>query len=650
MKFGEVLWKPSGELLKNALCNDYEQWLLENFGLTFSSYQELHSWSIQNIDKFWESILLYNDVQYSGSYQKVRSNHSMPGVKWFEGIHLNYAEHVFKEKQNDCPALICWSEFIPRREVSWSEMEQKVSDYQSIFIKNGVTKGDSVAAFLPNCKEATYAFLAAIGLGAIWSSCSPDFGIKSVLDRFEQIKPKVFIGCNGYSYGGKQFEKILISEEIVSKLDQVELKLMVPFLPNSDVSDSFINTDSIPKSEGDLTFERVEFNDPIWVLYSSGTTGIPKAITHSHGGVLLEHYKYMKIHNDVRPGEKFFWYSTTGWMMWNFLQASFLAGATPVVYDGSPSYGGLDMLFKVASEIGLEHFGTSAPFLVACTKKDIPIGEKYNLSALRSIGSTGAPLPPEAFDYVYKKIKSDLWLCSMAGGTDICTAWVGSLPKLPVKAGELQCLTLGTDMESWDENGDAHVDQVGEMVVKQAMPSMPIYFWNDENMKRYRSSYFEEYPGVWRHGDWITIKNDGQVIIFGRSDSTLNRHGVRIGTAEIYRNLHEFDEIEDSLIVNVEKSNGDHFMPLFVKLLPDNEVNNEFIKKVNTHLRKACSPRHVPDAIIQVEDIPKTISGKKMETPVKKILLKMTNKDNFNRDAMKNPESMDWFFEYAKSL
>lgn len=650
MAFGDLLWTPSASFTENSNLNHFLTWLKEEKQLIFQDYQQLYHWSITDVSEFWSIYLEYGDFKYSGTTDEIHSLKAMPGVQWFNGVQLNYAEHLIDQANNTYPALISWSEFRERREISWNELLQKVKNYQALYQKHNVTKGDTVVAFIPNCEEATYAFIAASLLGAIWSSCSPDFGVKSVLDRFEQIKPKVFIACDGYTYGGKIYNKQKEAKEILDRLPSVKLALMVPFVNQTSIESVFTSTVEIPDTDDKLHIERVDFNDPIWVLYSSGTTGKPKAITHSHGGVLLEHKKYITLHNDVKPGEKFFWYSTTGWMMWNFLHASILGGATPVLYDGSPGYGGIDMLWKVAEEIKLEHFGTSAPFLVACMKKDVKIAEMYDLTHLRSIGSTGAPLPPEAFDYVYKDIKEDIWLCSMAGGTDICTAWVGSNPLLPVKAGELQCRTLGTAMEAWDDNGHAVVNELGEMIVTKPMPSMPIYFWNDENFERYTSSYFEDYPGMWRHGDWIKIGDDGQVIIYGRSDATLNRQGVRIGTAEIYRNINDITEITDSIIINLEQEDGSHYMPLFVEMTENNTLTEELISKIKSQLRSRCTPRHVPDAIFQIPEIPRTISGKKMEAPVKKILMKMKTEEDFNRDAMKNPQAMDWFFEFVKNL
>ncbi|MFV1883996.1 MAG: acetoacetate--CoA ligase [Balneola sp.] len=645
-----ILWSPSKEFINNSNLEHYQQWLRKKKGLSFNNYHELWDWSCVNIEDFWESLWEYFGIISHSEYNQVLSSHSMPGAKWFEGATLNYAEHIFRRKPDDSPALIFTNEDKETGTLSWVGLEQYVASAREFLKRKGVSKGDTVAAYLPNTPEAIISFLAVNSLGAIWSCCSPDFGSKTVIDRFELIQPKVFIACDGYTYGGKETSRIDEVERISSAISSIEHVIFICSLdPSSELAGATLWADVISDSEAKIAFEPVDFNHPIWVLYSSGTTGKPKAITHSHGGVLLEHLKYMHFHNDVKPGENFFWFTTTGWMMWNFLQASLLAGATPVLFDGSPGYPDLNALWKLSEELPIHHFGTSAPYLVACMKKGLTPGTDFNLSQLRSIGSTGAPLPPEAFDWVYENISKDVWLCSMSGGTDVCTAFVGGVPSEPVFRGKIQGRALGCSLFGFDDEGNEVYDSLGEMVITEPMPPMPIYFWGDENHERYRSSYFEKFPGQWCHGDWIQLSKNGQLTIQGRSDATLNRKGIRIGTAEIYAVLDRITGINDSLIVNLEKEDGSDLMPLFVVLA--NGVDFESISTtINQKLRDECSPRHVPDIIKPVEDIPYTLSGKKMEVPVKKALMGMDVSKSMNKDASRNPEAMDMFITLAGKL
>ncbi|MCB9284645.1 MAG: acetoacetate--CoA ligase [Lewinellaceae bacterium] len=642
-----VLWTPSPSFRENSRLAHYMNWLQEHKGLTFKDYASIWKWSTENLEAFWGSLWEYFSVKSYSPYSQVLKGDEMPGYEWFTGSTLNYAEHIFRARNDAHPAIIFQSERQSLIEISWEELAQQVASMRAHLQSVGVKKGDRVVAFLPNIPEATYAFLATCSLGAIWSSCSPDFGASSVLDRFRQIEPKVLITVDGYQYGGKTFEKMEVVKELVTELPTLQHVILLPYLnPDCAVRDipkAVSWQDTFRADAPELSFEPVPFSHPIWVLYSSGTTGIPKAITHSQGGVLMEHLKYLAFHNDVHPGERFFWFSTTGWMMWNFVQASFLAGATIVLYDGNPGYPNLNVLWKFSEKAGIHHFGTSAPFLIACMRQGLNPGKDNDLSVLRSIGSTGSPLPPDAFKWVYEAVKKDLWLCSMAGGTDVCTAFVGGCPLEPVVEGEIQCLGLGCALEAWDEAGDKLVDEVGEMVITRPMPSMPVFFWNDPKGERYRSSYFEDYKGVWRHGDWVVVTSRGSLVMLGRSDATLNRHGVRIGTAEIYRVIDTFPEIKDSLIVNIEQPNGDHFMPLFVVMNEGHELNEDLVKRLSKELRAQCSPRHVPDKVIPAPDIPYTISGKKMETPVKKILMGIPVEKAANVDSMRNPEALVFF-------
>ncbi len=649
------LWKGSDQFKQNSHLKTYCNWLKEHYNLSFNNYHELWQWSVKNIEPFWESIWNYFEITSHSAYNTILSSHNMPDCRWFEGALLNYAEHIFKQSKPDKTAIYFSNELGKYQEISWGTLEKKVASMVAYLKVLGVTKGDCVVGYLPNIPEATIAFLAVNAIGAIWSSTSPDFGTKSVVDRFAQIKPKVLIAVDGYHYNGKPYDKTTIVKEIALSLPTLKKVIIHSYL-NEDGIDNFpndyLNIKTVFKHNGGkLKFNPVDFNHPIWVLYSSGTTGLPKAIVHSHGGILMEHYKYMAFHNDVHENERYFWYTTTGWMMWNFLQSALLMGASIVLYDGCPTYPKFDTLWELSERLNITHFGTSAPYLVANMKKQMAIKTQYNLPSIRSISSTGAPLPSEAFDYVYNYIKTDVWLCSMAGGTDVCTAFVGGTPLNAVYSGEIQCRALGVSLNALDDFGKPIEDDLGEMVIDKPMPSMPIYFWNDKDNARYKSSYFEDFPGKWRHGDFIKINSKTKgLVIYGRSDATLNRHGIRIGTSEIYRAVNKINAVQDALIVNLELEKGNHFMPLFVKLKEGFELTEELKSKINTQLKSNYTPRHVPDKIIEVKDIPYTISGKKMEAPIKKILLKMPIEKSINIGAMRNPESLQFFIDFSKTI
>jgi len=645
----DILWTPSEQDIQSSRLAEFRQWLLANKGLSFTGYESLWQWSVDHIEDFWESLTQFFNVQFHSAYSTVLTSDPMPDAKWFNGASLNYAEHIYKGMQDQPVAMYFIAENGDRRTVTVDEMWKEVRKIRQYFLAHGVQAGDRIAGFLPNIPEATFAFLACASLGAIWSCCSQDFGVSSVVDRFAQIEPVIFIAADGYRYNGKVHLKQNEIASIQEALPTLRDTLIIKYVDGNEITSRKQTTyyhQLTSTTEKLISFKAVDFSHPLWILYSSGTTGAPKAITHSHGGCLLEHLKYLAFHNDVHAGEKFFWYTTTGWMMWNFLQGAMLLGATIILYDGSPTFPNTDQLWKLAEDIPIHHFGTSAPFLVACMKEETKPGAKFDLAKLRSIGSTGSPLPPEAFTWVYDAIHSRVWLCSMSGGTDVCTAFVGGVIEKTVIRGEIQARGLGCSLYAFDDHNQAVTEVVGEMVITKPMPSMPVFFWNDPGKKKYHASYFEDIPGVWRHGDWVKITNKGGVVILGRSDATLNRHGIRIGTAEIYRVLNDIPEIVDSLIVNLELEGGRHYMPLFVKLKEGISLSDALQKNIAQLLRMRCSPRHVPDEVIVVPDIPYTISGKKMEAPVKKILMGMEVDRSLNRDAMRNPESLKFFTDF----
>ncbi len=639
----KLLWHPSASFRDDSNISHFSKWLATRKSIAINDYNDLWAWSVKHTEEFWEAILAYFEVEYEGEYSFVIDKPEMPGISWFKGIKLNYAEHIFRQQTPNHPAIVFKSESTDIVEISWQELADKVSSFQHFLVEQGIKEGDRVAAYLPNIPEAIIAFLAVNGLGAIWSSTSPDFGTSSVVDRIAQIEPLVLIAVDNYNYGGKNFDRARDLAEITESIPSIMTLVIVNPKTTIEINKgvkvvTWVTATAINKFK--LVFNKVDFNHPIWVLYSSGTTGIPKAITHSHGGILLEHLKYLGFHNDVHVGDRCFWYTTTGWMMWNYIQASLLCGGTVALYDGSPVYPNIRVLWKFAEEAKITHFGTSAGFIVANMKADTHPGAEYNLSKLKSIGSTGSPLPPEAFDWIYQEVKEDMWLASISGGTDVCSAFVGGNPLWPVYEGEIQCRALGCALEAFDEHGQSVIGEMGEMVITKPMPSMPIYFWGDNNYQRYKESYFEMFPGVWRHGDWTEITARNGVIIYGRSDSTLNRGGIRIGTAEIYRAVDSIPEIADSLVVYLDQKNQDS-LPLFVKMTHGFDLNNELIKKIKSTIRSRFTPRHVPDHIIEVKDIPYTISGKKMETPVKKILQGTDVDKVINKDAMRNPQSIE---------
>jgi acetoacetyl-CoA synthetase len=651
------LWVASEEERRNANVTRYMQWLAQEKGLHFQEREELWRWSVTHVEDFWASLWSFFNIQSSQPYTTVLTERKMPGAQWFPGARLNYAEHVFRNASSQQPALLFRSEREELREVSWAELKQQVTAIARSLRAMGVQPGDRVVAFLPNIPEAVMAFLACASIGAIWSSCSPDFGTNSVVDRFQQIEPKVLFAVDGYQYNGRSFDRISILKELQQSLPTLQHTILVPYLqPEKDRSTELTNarlwSTCLQESQAsaELTFEQVPFDHPLWILYSSGTTGLPKAIVQGHGGILLEHLKNLVLDMNLKSGDRFFWFSTTGWMMWNLLVGGLLLNCVVVQYDGSPSYPDLNTLWRFAQDSRMNLFGTSAGFISACMKAEIEPARDFNLEHLRAIGSTGSPLPPEGFLWLYEHVKRDLWVASISGGTDVCSAFVTGSILLPVDAGELQCRSLGAYVQSFDEEGKPLIDEVGELVITEPLPSMPLFFWNDPAMQRYKESYFSVYPGVWRHGDWIRITPHGSAVIYGRSDSTINRGGIRMGSSEIYRVVEGLPEVLDSLIVGVELPHGRYYMPLFV-VLRDGVVLDDALKaKIKQSLRTSISPHHVPDEILAINEVPRTLSGKKLEVPIKKLMLGMPMEKAVSMDALSNPSALRPFEEIAQRV
>ncbi len=647
------LWQPSPAFQQQSNMATYMAWLARERGVVLADYDALYRWSVAHLEDFWQSIWDYYQVHSATPCSRVLANPEMPGARWFEGATLNFAEHIFRARSDDRPALLAESESGELCSVSWAQLEEQVARLVHYLRALGVTRGDRVVAYLPNIPQAVVAFLAANAIGAVWASCSPDFGTPSVIDRFQQISPKVLFAVDGYRYNGKSVDRLESLGQIAVALPSVEHIVLCDMLGTADQCDVprvDLWEQALANTATDIHFERVPFAHPIWTLYSSGTTGVPKAITHSHGGILLEQYKHLGLHSNLKPGDRFFWFSTTGWVMWNIGVAALLTGAVLVLYDGNPAYPDSGRLWSLAERAQVNLFGGGAAYYISCMKAGLEPGANYDLSALQTIGSTGSPLPEEGFEWIYRAIKADLWLISMSGGTDIASAFVGGAPLLPVYRGEIQCRMLGVDVRAVDAQGQALIDQVGEMVITQPMPSMPVYFWNDDGDKRYRESYFEEYPGWWRHGDWMRLSAQGTVQITGRSDSTLNRGGIRIGTSEVYRGAEGVAGVVDSLVVSIERPDGGAYMPMFVQLQPGMSLSDDLVQQIRKALRDNFSPRHVPDEIFQVEEIPYTMTGKKLEVPVKKILMGGNIEKAVNRDAMKNPHSIEFFITFAQRV
>ena len=631
-----IVWTPSPERIASATITRYREWLNESRGLSLEGYHDLWQWSVDELEDFWASIWEFFEVEASEPYERVLTTHEMPGARWFAGARLSYAEHVFRGRADGDVVIRHASELRPLGEWTWGELRARAGAVAAALREVGVVAGDRVAAYLPNIPETIAAFLGSASVGATWSSCAPEFGVRSVVDRFAQIEPKVLLAADGYRYGGRDFDRSETISALRRELPTLERTFVVPYLAGEEWE--------LPAAE--LEFEQLPFDHPLWVLYSSGTTGLPKAIVHGQGGILLEHLKKLRLHVDAQAGDRLFWFTTTGWMMWNFLLGGLLSDASIVLWDGNPAYPDLGTLWDLADAAGITCFGTSAGYITACQKSGVEPRAGRDLSRLDSVGSTGSPLAPEGFDWVRDRLGEDVWLFSTSGGTDACTAFVGGVPTLPVYRGELQARALGAKVEAWSEDGRPLINEVGELVITEPLPSMPLYLWGDEDGSRYRESYFSTFPGVWRHGDWIEITDRGTAIITGRSDATINRGGVRMGTSELYRSVLALDEVSDALVVDV--SRGDDLrLTLFVVLRDGEELDETLVGEIRRRIREDCSPRHVPDEVLVAPEIPRTLSGKILEVPVKRLLLGASADEVASRDSLANPEALDWFTRLA---
>jgi acetoacetyl-CoA synthetase len=642
----EKLWSPSEERVKKANMTNYMNYLKDNKNLSFNSYDDVYEWSIENRADFWASLWEYFEVIYSKPYDSILENpDEMLESKWFSGARLNFAENLLKYRDDEI-ALVFQSEIPdrPSEKMTYSQLYDNVARLAKALRNSGVSANDRVAAFIPNMNEAIIAMLAGVSIGAIWSSCSPDFGFQGVMDRFGQIEPKILFTADGYFYNGRAFDSLEKVKQIVQKIPSIEKVVVVPYIksipdisgiPNSELLDDFMANEE----RSDIEFEQLPFDHPVYIMYSSGTTGVPKCMVHGAGGTLLQHLKELALHSDLKREDNIFYFTTCGWMMWNWLVSSLALGATLLLFDGSPFYPDSGALFKFAQEQGMTHFGTSAKYVAAVEKDGLRPNEKFDLSKLKAVMSTGSPLSVENFKFVYETFKSDLQLASISGGSDIVSCFALGNPIGPVWAGELQVRGLGLKVDVFDDNGNSIKRQQGELVCKASFPSQPIYFWNDPDKSKYKGAYFDTYPGIWHHGDFAELTEHNGMIISGRSDATLNPMGVRIGTAEIYRQVEALDEIVDSLVVG-QRWEDDVRVVLFIKLAEGVELTDELGKKIKTTIRTNATPRHVPAKIIPIDDIPYTISGKKVELAVNKII---HGKEVLNRDALKNPEALDLY-------
>ncbi|QXW00462.1 MULTISPECIES: acetoacetate--CoA ligase [Rhodococcus] len=652
----EAIWSPDPDIARTSTLAAFSDYANTRYSLGFDDaldYQKLWTWSTDNIADYWEAVWSFFGVHSRTPYENVLTNETMPGAQWFSGATVNYARHALTNGHTDTAALVCIKEDGREETVTWTQLRSRVAALATTLRGCGVEQGDRVVGYLPPGQHAVIGFLAAASIGAIWSQCAQDFGATAVVDRFGQLEPTVLIAADGYSYNGRHYDRRTEVAAIRQGLPTVGHMIVVEHhTPGSYAQTLASNTlhwDDSTSFDAELEFAAVPFDHPLWVLFSSGTTGLPKGIVHSHGGILLSLLSLLGLHMDLRADDRLFWYTSTNWMMWNVVVSTLLTGATAVIYDGSPTYPDTRTLWRIAEEQQITFLGTSPGHLQACEKAGINPGSEFDLSALRTIGSTGSTLPPSCYTWVHEKVGAHIQLSSTTGGTDAVTAFACSAPTTPVWPGELSARALGVCLQSWDGNGNELRGEVGELVITKPIPSMPVYFWNDTNGDRYKDAYFSTFPGVWRHGDWVTVTAHGSVIMHGRSDSTLNRHGVRLGSSEIYQAVERLPEIEDSLIVGVDEDEGRYWMPLFVVLTPGTELDDALIAKINSSIRTQASPRHVPDEIIAVRALPHTRTGKKIEVPLKRILQGAERDAVLSLDAIDDPDSVNQFVAFGQA-
>lgn len=645
---GKVLWTPTPERYNASTMAAFERFVAETRGLTFDDYNAMWAWSIDDLEGFWTAIWDFFDIRASVKPARMITKRQMPDMEWAPGAMLNYAENVLKhaETRADDVAIIVHSETFERCELTWGELRRQVASVAAQLRGMGVTQGDRVVAILSNTETALIAFLASVSIGAVWSLCAPDMGHVAILDRFKQIEPKVLIAQDGYVHAGKQVDRRDVLAQISAGLPSVVQFVTLPVV--GDLPQGHVAWDSL--TGADVPFEPVQvpFEHPLWIVYSSGTTGNPKPIVHGHGGVILESCK-QSLHTDITGNDRYCWLTSSGWIMWNNQWMALGQGATVAMFDGAPNHPDMGVIWRFVADEKLTFFGAGAAYFSGCMKADIIPREEVDLSNLCSLGATGSPLSGDAYDWIYRDVKADQWLAPISGGMDLAGAFVLGHPGMPVKAGEMQCRALGNAVRAFDAHGNDLIDEVGELVCTEPLPSMPLYFWGDDDGSRLHDSYFADYPGIWRHGDWISIAEDGSSVIYGRSDATINRKGLRLGSAEIYQAVEGLDTVLDSLVVDLEFLGRDSFMPLFVVPAKGIPFDDALKDQINAAIRSGVSARFIPNDIIEIKEVPRTLSGKKLEVPVKKLLLGQAAERVVNRDSMANPDSFDFFIAYANA-